>query len=779
MQSPGGFTPLGALAPVPNFRNQTRYGTITVGQEAFNILNAQFAAGLLAPVENAIGQGLGLSSVNLTLGYYGNVGVTATRLLGKTVSAVYATTFGIPQIQSFGIKVQPSAYTSASLSFFYQTGPTRIYQAPGSAVGYGAQEFLGQPLLGESGFSFTLKRYLGSAGVLMSKDTRPTERTGRAGSIAVRRLARSAFGGAVSPSANLTKTRGRFFRMTFDLRRRVRALMWWAGALPLLAMALALTVGPAWSQTNVKIVSVDVTGNLHVPTQTIMAVVAARPGQSYDPRVVQADLARINALGYFADIAPPLVRQRPGGVAITYRVVENPVISKITFSGNQKVPSDTLLALMDLSVGQVFNTNTFRQDVLKINNYYERIGYGGQVPTHVKDLNLDPSTGALTLVIQEGLVVKHIIIGGDPLLPPNLILPALTLKPGQVFSDEIRDADYKALQKLYEDKFHLELGNFEGGIDPSTIDQKARTADVKYNIYVARIAVVEITGNTRTKDAVIRRELRVHPGMVLNTDAIKRDYSASMRWASSPRSNPISSPGPIRRSRRLVTLVWHVTEQRTATASVGFGYSGGLTGQGLYGTLGLLRQQLARHRELGVGSGRKGRAHERRADLGLDPVPGRLAAGLEVQRRRIALCEQLDLLLSDLQHRDDDQHSVGRRNAGADSGNALPERFQLADQQPRRHQFIRVPSAARPRSDAGSATTRSCRLQGGAQTIRYNTTVPRRTTSKEISRTSSSVRRPDRSTRRPTATAARSALPRLRSPTSTPGQPYKLNTATV
>jgi hypothetical protein len=165
VQSPGGFTPLGALAPVPNLRNQTRYGTITVGQEAFNILNAQFAAGLLAPVENAIGQGLGLSSVNLTLGYYGNVGVTATRLLGKTVSAVYATTFGIPQVQSFGIKVQPSPYTSASLSFFYQTGPTRIYQAPGSAVGYGAQEFLGQPLLGESGFSFTLKRYLGSAGV--------------------------------------------------------------------------------------------------------------------------------------------------------------------------------------------------------------------------------------------------------------------------------------------------------------------------------------------------------------------------------------------------------------------------------------------------------------------------------------------------------------------------------------------------------------------------------------------------------------------------------------
>ena len=79
-----------------------------------------------------------------------------------------------------------------------------------------------------------------------------------------------------------------------------------------------------------------------------MAVVASRPGQPYNPKTVSEDLARINALGYFADIAPPLVRARPGGIAITYRVVENPVISKIVFTGNQKVPSDTLLALMDL-----------------------------------------------------------------------------------------------------------------------------------------------------------------------------------------------------------------------------------------------------------------------------------------------------------------------------------------------------------------------------------------------------------------------------------------------
>jgi outer membrane protein assembly factor BamA len=379
--------------------------------------------------------------------------------------------------------------------------------------------------------------------------------------------------------------------MTFDLRRAPRILVRCAGALLALVFAFA-QVAPANSATGPKIVSVDITGNLHVPTQVVMSVVQARPGDAYDPKVVQDDLARINALGYFADIAPPLVRERPNGVAITYRVVENPVISKITFTGNIKVPSDTLLALMDLSVGQVFNTNTFRQDVLKINNYYERIGFGGQVPTHVADIKLDPATGAVALTIQEGLIVKHIIIGGDPLLPPQLILPQLALKPGAQYSDDIRDADFKALQKYYEDKWHLEVGNFEGGIDPSSIDLKAGTADVKYNIYVARVAVVEITGNARTKDQVIRRELRVKPGMVLNTDAIKRDYERLNSLGFFSKIEPDIKDGPDPKKPQEVTLLWHVTEQRTASASVGFGYSGGLTGQGLYGTLGFSDNNL-------------------------------------------------------------------------------------------------------------------------------------------------------------------------------------------
>jgi autotransporter translocation and assembly factor TamB len=157
-QQPNEITPLGALSPIPNVSLPQR-SSITVGQEAFNILNAQFTAGLLAPLESTLGQGLGLSSVNLTLGYYGNVGFTATRLLGKAVSAVYAITFGVPQIQSFGLMVQANPVTTATLNFFYQSGPTKLLQLPSSPVGYNAAYAVAEPLIGNSGFSLSVQRY--------------------------------------------------------------------------------------------------------------------------------------------------------------------------------------------------------------------------------------------------------------------------------------------------------------------------------------------------------------------------------------------------------------------------------------------------------------------------------------------------------------------------------------------------------------------------------------------------------------------------------------------
>jgi outer membrane protein assembly factor BamA len=331
------------------------------------------------------------------------------------------------------------------------------------------------------------------------------------------------------------------------------------------------------------VVSVDVSGNAHVPTATILSVVRTHPGQPFDERIVREDLQNIFDLGYFGDQVPPLIRQRPDGIAITFRVIENPVIQRINFSGNDHVPSDTLLALMDTAVGQVLNTNTFHQDVLKINSYYDKIGYSGQVPTHVANINITKDD-ILNVQIREGLTVNKVVFAGNPLIKDSILAQTISIKPGQPYSEDSRDKDYEALKKLYE-KYDLQLGDFEAGIDPTTVDLTKGTADVKYSIYVAVVGAVQITGNTVTKDVVIRRQLRLRPGMIITQGLLRRDYERLNNLGFFEKVDLNPKPGPDPKKPYEVTLDWNVKEQRTGTAQVGAGYSGGPTGEGLTGTL--------------------------------------------------------------------------------------------------------------------------------------------------------------------------------------------------
>jgi outer membrane protein assembly factor BamA len=336
-----------------------------------------------------------------------------------------------------------------------------------------------------------------------------------------------------------------------------------------------------------RVVDVSVTGNTHVPSDKILAVVKTKVGEPFDPQLVTGDLRAINDLGFFADQAPPEIKQRPDGVSVTFRVVENPVVTSIRFQGNRTVSVDTLTALMDTSTGNVFNLKTYQEDVLKINSYYDKIGYGGQVPSHVTDVNID-TTGVLTLTIQEGLTVRHIIIvpppDADPVLPARLITQALVTKEGSSYSESQRDKDVEKLKDLYK-QYDLTIGDFEAGIDPATVDTKAGTADVRYAISVARVGAIEITGNTTTHDDVIRRELRLKPGQLVTDSGVRNDYNRLNNLGFFEKVDVTSNPGPDPKKPAFVTLKWSVKEQRTGTAQIGAGYSGGLTGTGLTGNL--------------------------------------------------------------------------------------------------------------------------------------------------------------------------------------------------
>ena len=148
--------PAGAVTRNANGQN-------TIGQQAFNVANAQFTKNLLAPFETQAAGALGLSDINVNVDMTGAVGVTARKGLGKFVNAIYSQTFGYPTRESFGFEIKPNQYTAAQVTAFQTIGAQNIFVAY-PALLYGTPQTdritAAQPIGGTSGFAFSLQLLL-------------------------------------------------------------------------------------------------------------------------------------------------------------------------------------------------------------------------------------------------------------------------------------------------------------------------------------------------------------------------------------------------------------------------------------------------------------------------------------------------------------------------------------------------------------------------------------------------------------------------------------------
>ncbi len=154
-----GSNSLANLSPgVAATRSQT--GEMSVAQEAFGVANAQFTRTLLAPIETTFAQAVGLSNFNVNVGYTGGVGLSARKILGRNVNAIYGTTFGYPYRQTFGFDIKENDSTAAQVTVFETLGeyglssatPATLLTSTGS-LKYNAA----QPSAGTAGFSFSIQ----------------------------------------------------------------------------------------------------------------------------------------------------------------------------------------------------------------------------------------------------------------------------------------------------------------------------------------------------------------------------------------------------------------------------------------------------------------------------------------------------------------------------------------------------------------------------------------------------------------------------------------------
>jgi hypothetical protein len=144
---------------VTAFRTST--GELSVAQEAFGVANAQFTRTLLAPIETSFAQAVGLSNFNVNVDYTGNVGVTARKVLGKKLNAIYGSTFGYPYRQTFGFEFRPNVVTAAQVTVFEAVGANGLNSlTPVTSITSTSNARINatQPSAGTAGFSLSLQR---------------------------------------------------------------------------------------------------------------------------------------------------------------------------------------------------------------------------------------------------------------------------------------------------------------------------------------------------------------------------------------------------------------------------------------------------------------------------------------------------------------------------------------------------------------------------------------------------------------------------------------------
>ncbi len=240
-----------------------------------------------------------------------------------------------------------------------------------------------------------------------------------------------------------------------------------------------------------------------------------------------------------------------GGVDAIYNVVEGDSvrIAVVNFEGNT-VFSDQELRWMMRRTGEhhfmsFLNKNDrysiagYEADMLDVRRAYRKLGYLNfqygepEVEVFVEDRSLwydDVRRLALTIPILEGVqqFVNEVRVEGNTHFTEEELLKAVGLKPGDVLdAEEVRFAQ-DAISKLYTDEGFLQVAIVPF---PELVDESGTSANIVYRIEenaVYRVNRIEFSGNTHTRDFVLRRNLNLHE--LARWDQSRFESSVSRLW---------------------------------------------------------------------------------------------------------------------------------------------------------------------------------------------------------------------------------------------------------
>jgi outer membrane protein insertion porin family len=274
------------------------------------------------------------------------------------------------------------------------------------------------------------------------------------------------------------------------------------------------------------------------------------------------------------------IDERRGTARVIYTIDEGgrAAVRRIEFEGNEhfservlrkqmKTRGKTLVHFLDKS-GRLDEVQ-LQQDLDSVREFYQNHGY---IDVEVKDVRKQREDGRMTIVISvtEGAQyhVGKITIAGYQATSEEKIRALLKMKQGAVYSPKGLRDDAKAIADAYGSGGYVDLV-----VTPEGTPAGQAVIDVHYKIeegdryFVQRINVV---GNTRTKDKVIRREVLVAPGNTFNTvrvDTSKKRLE-NLGYFSKVETYPEDTGVAGRKD-----LTIQVEEKRTGSLSFGGGFS--------------------------------------------------------------------------------------------------------------------------------------------------------------------------------------------------------------
>ena len=265
---------------------------------------------------------------------------------------------------------------------------------------------------------------------------------------------------------------------------------------------------------------------------------------------------------------------------INFDVVEGQKvhIKDITVEGNKSFSSGRILKLLKTKRAWFFNAGVLKEEVLKedmerVKSFYQREGFTDVVvENEVKSDAKKSYLLFITIKVTEGkkYLVGSVVIQGNKDITEKAILSCLSeCIPGKVFSSDAMKKDITSIQGLYFDR-----GYISAQVQESTIvNSDTGRVDITYSISENQVVFVDkikIRGNIKTKDIVIRREMRLHPGDKFDGEKLRRSKE---RLTNLGFFDEISYDTEETQSPDKKNLVVDVKETKTGAFSFGGGYS--------------------------------------------------------------------------------------------------------------------------------------------------------------------------------------------------------------